>query len=74
MSSTNNSYETWEFTYFPHLLKMYEIFYETKKINPEIFTNFSKFIYLTSSKKILKISMSPEEEDFYTQFLIKRNN
>ena len=83
-TNTNNSYDTWEFTYFKHILDLHSIFANAihKLGIPGIDTNsynflyvFGKFIRECSSGEISPYieDLTERDKQVYMEYTIKRN-
>lgn len=70
-----SSHNTWEHAFFPHLLKLHEIFTDNLNINPtplissDFFQHFSHFIYETSSQYAPPTFELPKDlEPYYNNY------
>lgn len=81
----NVSYDTWEFTYFRHILKLRDIFSKcvielqipgVDTRSADFFNIFGKFIRECSSGEISPYieKLNEKEEKIYLEYIIKRNN
>lgn len=70
------NYNLWEYSYYPHLVNIYKIFYKTDKIDCASMFTFFKFIYANSSGYISPYleKMNKTREKQYQEYIIKRNN
>jgi hypothetical protein len=84
LQQSNNSYSTWELTYFKHILEIHSIFANAidelgfSHINTksaDFLHIFGKFIRKCSSGKISPYieELTNEEEQIYLEYTIKRN-
>jgi|LakMenEpi03Aug12_release.lakeMendotaPanAssembly.Ray.scaffolds.fasta_scaffold608043_2 hypothetical protein len=72
----NVSFNYWEYAYFPHLINLYNILNRNNDFldYSEMYL-FFKFLYQSSSGHIdTEKVMTPELEEIYNEYIIKRNN
>jgi hypothetical protein len=70
------SYETWECLYFPYLLDLYSIYYDSESFDYNKMYVFFRKIYESSSKKKTKYlnSMTKTQHLIFTDYILKKKN
>ena len=70
--SKKNTYDSWEYAYFPYLIDMYKLIYKEHRIDIIGFYEFCQFIYSVSSGKIISY-LEEVDNDLYYEYLSKRS-